>query len=262
MKKVTVDIGNSVIGIAFFKDDVLFDIIKLTTDETRTKDLYKADLNLLLKERPALKEDVKYAIISSVVPRLTPVFARLITEMFDITPLVIAPGVKTGLSLKIDNPRELGSDLVAVSVGALSHYKAPLIVVDLGTANKFLYLDENSRLAGAVFTPGLVISLNALINNAAQLSNVAIEKPKFILGRNTTDCINSGVIYGNIAMINELVNMIEKETNQTLVKVLTGGNSHYVCKELCNNGFHYEENLIHDGLLIILNKNIKEKENA
>lgn len=260
--KITVDIGNSLISIGFFTDDELKETLTINTNLERSYDLYKADLKALIRDKNISSEKVTHVIIASVVPQLTHLFKDLFLEICNVEPLILDAGVKTGLALKIDNPKELGSDLVAVSVGALSLLKPPFLIVDLGTANKFLYIDEEGRLAGAVFTPGLLVSLEALVDKTAQLPSISMQKPRFILGRNTKDSMNSGVIYGNAALVSELSKMIEKEVNTNLKKVLTGGNAVYIKDELDKDEFLYIEHLIHFGLLIILNKNCEVKKNG
>jgi type III pantothenate kinase len=257
---LTIDIGNTVIALGIFKENKLVHVFNLDTDNKRSSDLYLADLVMLFRVHQIDPKLTKEAIISSVVPILTSSFVENVTKLCGIEPLIVGRKTKTGLPLRVDNPSELGADLVAVSVGAINKFKSPIIIVDYGTANKFLYIDNNGALAGAIFTPGLTISYEALVNRTAQLPSVSLEKPNNILGKNTKDCLNSGAVYGNVAMISKLCEMIEKEVGFKCSKILTGGNAKYLKDEL-KDEFIYEENLIHDGLLTILLKTKGESKN-
>lgn len=255
---LTIDIGNTVIGIALCRDEEIFAVVNIETNKNKLYDEYAHDVLTLLK--PHLQnESIKHAIIASVVPNLTSMFVELVTKLYQVTPLVVGVGVKTGLHLKVDNPSEVGADIVACAVGASSKYEGPVIVIDLGTANKYFYVDENKTFHGVAISVGLVTGFKALVLNASQLLNAPLEAPRKVLGTNTRDSLSSGAIYGLISEIYGFVKLIQEETKIKSRVVLTGGNANPVVKLLDQNITNHEPNLVHIGLLSILRRNIYAK---
>ncbi len=260
--KITVDIGNTTISFGFFEVDELKRVVTINTDSRRTYDQYLVQLNQLLDHENLLRITVEEAIISSVVPIETKKMSRLIDNIYGIQPLILGPGVKTGLPLKVDHPSEVGADLVAVSVGALAFYEAPFLIVDLGTVNKFIVVDDQQRFSGVSFTPGIMMSKDALAGKTALLMQVAVEKPAKVIGKNTQDALNSGLTYGTIAQIKGMVALIHQEVKQQLPVIITGGNASYVSDDLLGDPdqhYVYNTHLIHYGLNNILTRN-KRKE--
>lgn len=256
--KITVDIGNTTIAFGFFDDGELRRVLTIDTDSRRTFDQYLAQVTNLLEREALLNIKVEEAIIASVVPIETKKMFQLIHTLFKIEALIVGPGIKTGLALKVDNPNEVGADLVAVSVGALSFYEAPFIVVDLGTVNKFILIDANKQFVGVSFTPGMMMSKDALDQKTALLMQVSLEKPNKVIGKNTKDALNSGLIYGTIAQIKGMVSLISREINTKLPVILTGGNAVFISEELVgdqSSEYIYNNFLVHFGLNEILTKN-------
>lgn len=259
--KITVDVGNTTIAFGFFDEGNLKRVLMIDTDSKRTFDQYLVNVSHLLEHESLKNITVEDAIISSVVPIETKKVSRLIHTLFGVDPLIVGPGIKTGLALKVDNPNEVGADLVSVSVGALSFYTAPFLIVDLGTVNKFILIDDKKQFAGVSFTPGLMMSKDALDKNTALLMQVSLEKPAQIMGKNTKDALNSGLVYGTIAQIRGMINMISEEVGTKLPMILTGGNASYVSEDLVGDTSHvtiYNNFLIHFGLFEILNKNTRK----
>ncbi|MDO5448572.1 MAG: type III pantothenate kinase, partial [Clostridia bacterium] len=171
------------------------------------------------------------------------------------TPLVLGPGVKTGLNIKLDNPAELGADLCATAVGALSQYELPCIIVDLGTATKITILGENGDFLGGAIAPGLLISLDALAGGASMLSSIALKSPKASIGTNTPECIRSGMVYGTADMIDGTIERMMKEVGAPVKTIVaTGGLSPVVIKH-CSHSIIVNKNLLMEGLKCIYEKN-------
>lgn len=260
--KITVDIGNTTIAFGFFEQHELKKVVMIDTESRRTFDQYRMDVTNLLAHEQLMNIQVEEAIISSVVPIETNKISRLIKSLFGIEPLIVGPGIKTGLPLKVDNPNEVGADLVSVSVGALSFYTAPFLIVDLGTVNKYIYVDEKKQFAGVSFTAGVMMSKDALDKNTALLMQVSLEKPKKIIGKNTKDSLNSGLIYGTIAEIKGMVDLIKAEVQRDFPIIVTGGNASYISDDLEKDAHHhfiYNHYLIHYGLNEIISKNKRIK---
>jgi len=247
---ICVDCGNTSIKFALFDKSKLF----LFYSSLTKKDLGEDDLTLKIKE--AFKDylfKVDKGIISSVVPSLTRVIKRSIDNSFNIDSLILNKEVKTKLALKIDNPNELGSDFIATSIGALSLFKEPILIADLGTTTKISVIDKNRYFIGGMINSGLKISLDSLASNAAQLFEVPLKTPSKNIGKNTIDCINIGVILSQVYSILGFSLNIEKELGYSLKKILTGGYSELIKDKL--EDFYFEKNLSLIGLNEILKLN-------
>ncbi len=250
---LTIDIGNSVIKLALFKNR---EVVKTFAFETRKSEQYDhyylTISNLLFHYDRAL--EVKKAIISSVVPRLTNIISQVVFAIFPVTPLIVGPGIKTGISLKVDNPIEVGADIVSTASGAFYFGEGPFIIVDLGTANKYSYVDRDKVFHGVSISSGLSTSFGALISGTDQLLQIPFYFPKKVLGKNTRDSLASGALYGLIGEITGIVNRIKEEVKTSPLVLLTGGNAEYV-KEALKDEYLYVPHLAHYGLLLILEKN-------
>jgi type III pantothenate kinase len=167
---------------------------------------------------------------------------------------MLGPGVKTGLNIKIDNPAQLGADLVAGAVGALDSYTMPCVVIDMGTASTISVLDRNGTFLGGAIAAGVRLTLKALTENTAQLTSIPIEAPKSIIGANTVECMQSGLVYGTAAMLDGMLEKIEEELGETPTFVATGGLSKEIITH-CKKDIIYNENLLLDGLRAIYDKN-------
>ena len=250
---LTIDVGNTLIAFGVFDKTQLVATFKTATDSKKSLDEYVSTIETFMQFRKLDKKLFRGAIISSVVPILTEVIKAAVFSAFELEVVILNPGLKTGLPILIDHPNELGSDLVADSVGAIAKYGTPLIIVDLGTAIKILAIDTKGAFVGATFYPGLYVAVDALIGRAAQLSRISLTRPKKVIGKNTRDSMNAGAIYGTVGMINGLLLHFEKELGYQTRHVLTGGDAIYV-KDLLPD-FIYDEFLILDGLRVIYEKN-------
>lgn len=254
---LTIDIGNTNITLGGYEDGALSFTARIATDRNRTSDQYAVEIIQLLALYSVERESVKDAIISSVVPELTPAISNATEKITKIKPLIIGPGVKSGLNIKIDNPAQLGADLVCTAVGAVNKYPLPCLVLDLGTATKISVIDSEGSFRGCTISPGVGISLNALSSGTSQLPTLSLESPKSVIGTNSVKSMQAGIVLGTAAMLDGLCSRIceELKTNDVSV-VATGGLSKEIVRH-CNRKIINDENLVLDGLYAIYNKNRK-----
>ena len=251
---LVLDLGNTNLYIGIYENNSLIKEIRKHTDLYRSSDEYYEIFDSFLRLENISPSSFEGAILSSVIPSLTLTIKFAIEKLIKKECKIVGKGIKSGLSIRIDNPSELGSDLVADSVGALAKYNAPLIIVDLGTANKILVVDKNKEFVGCTISVGLKIGMKSLTSSAAQLMDVSLIPPKRIIGKNSVDSLNSGATYGTICMIEGMGEKIEKELGYKCTKILTGGNS-YIIKDIISKDFFFEPTLILDGLYQIYLKN-------
>lgn len=241
------DVGNTQITIGTSDGTSIVHSYRLNTDVTRTADEYYIDLKNLIDVKT-----IDRIAISSVVPRITEKLKEIAEKHFQVAPLIVGPGIKTGINVKTDNPREVGADLIC-DAAAVDHIKTPVLVVDLGTAIKYIYV-KNKSIVGVVITPGVQISIKALVGNTALLPDIDIEVPKKVLGTHTIGCMQSGVTYGVAAQVDGLIERILKETKEDFEVILTGGLSKTIAP-LCHVESTLDVDLTLKGLLKIYNRN-------
>ena len=253
---LAIDIGNTNIVIGCMKDDNIVFQARIATDRARTSDQYGVEIKNMLEAYGVQIKDIDDCIISSVVP---PVFNSVKTGVIKIIgkqPMVVGPGLKTGLNIHVDVPSQVGSDRIVIAVAALAEYKAPLILMDLGTATTIEVVEPENTYLGGVIIPGVKISLDALTSRAAQLPGISLDKPKNVIGKNTVDCMRSGMIYGTAAMIDGLIDRMEEELGHSSTLVATGGMAQFITP-LCKHDIILEKDLLLKGLNIIYKKNKK-----
>ncbi|MBR6646882.1 MAG: type III pantothenate kinase [Clostridia bacterium] len=251
---LAIDIGNTNIVIGCFDDEKIIFRERLSTNHTATVLEYVVTIKTAIEMNNVDKKSFTGAIISSVVPAVTSTVKTAVEKYLGITPLVIGPGIKTGLSIVIDNPSQLGSDLVVDAVAGISEYKTPLIIIDMGTATTVSVIDSKKQYIGGMIIPGLAVSHDALISRTSQLSKIAFEKPKKVIGSNTVDCIKSGLLYGNAGTLDGLIERINDELNEKCTVVATGGLS-TVIVPLCKHDIIIDKDLLLKGLMKIYEKN-------
>ena len=252
---LTIDIGNTNIAIGIFKNKDLIHHWRLSTNKFKTSYEYGIDFCNLFFYSNILKENIKGIIISSVVPSLQDEIEKMCKIFFNITPIIVGPGIKTGLSIKIENPKELGADRVVNAVAAYTKFKKSCIVVDFGTATTFDYISENGEYEGGLISPGIFISLNALAEKTSKLPFVDIHKPSKVVATNTVEAIQSGIFYGYIGLVKEIITRIKQEKNSQSLVIATGGISTLISKEI-NEIDVVDPYLTLEGLRIIYEKNI------
>jgi len=242
-----IDVGNTTINLALSNNNKILKTAMINTNLNKTADEYYIDLNILFE-----LTTIKDIIISSVVPIITKELVDLSKKHLKIDPLVIQQKVKTGVNVLTDNPREVGSDLIAVAAALVQNNKSYLII-DLGTATKYIYL-KNNAITGVIITPGVEVSIKALVGNTALLPNIDILVPKKVLGSNTIECMQSGVTYGTAAQVDGLIDMIKAEVKEDFEIVTTGGLAKII-NPLIRHEIIDNPLLIFEGLIKIYNLN-------
>ena len=253
---LAVDIGNTNLVIGCVHDDKILFKARIATDRTRTSDQYGVEIKSMLEAYGVKRSDIEDCIISSVVP---PVFNSVRTGVIKIIgkqPMVVGPGLKTGLNIHVDVPSQVGSDRIVIAVAALAEYKAPLLLMDLGTATTIEAVEPDNVYMGGVIIPGVRVSLDALTSRAAQLPGISLDQPKQVIGKNTVDCMRSGMMYGTAAMIDGLVERMEEELGHRCTLIATGGLAQFITP-LCRREIILEKDLLLKGLNIIYKKNKK-----
>ena len=251
---LTVDIGNTNITLGAYNSNFLAFTARLATDTRKTDDQYAIEIKHILSLYNIKSEDIEDCIIASVVPAVGRQISQAVSKLCEIVPLMLGPGVKTGLNIKIDNPAQLGADLVAGAVGAIDAYTMPCVVIDMGTASTISVLDKNGSFLGGIISAGVRLTLKALTENTALLSSIPIEAPKSIIGSNTTESMQSGLVYGTAAMLDGILEKITEELGEKPTVVATGGLSKEIITH-CKNNIIYNENLLLEGLRVIYEKN-------
>lgn len=220
---LAIDIGNTHIVIGIFDKQELKIHWRLMSKITRTSDESWILLNMLLRESEIKFDQIKGAIISSVVPDVTPAFARMLAEHSRIQPIIVDSGLNIGLKILYEDPRAVGADRIVNSVAGYQKYGGPIIIVDFGTATTFDIVTENYEYLGGIIVPGVETSASLLHRFAARLPQVEMKFPKELIGRNTEASIQSGLMFGTVELIDGLINRIETEFGKQMQKVATGG---------------------------------------
>lgn len=252
---LAIDVGNSNIVLGCIEGERIRCTARVATERTRTEDEYAMTLSQILALRGVEPGRLDGAIISSVVPELKPVLARAVRMLCGITPLVVGAGIKNGLNIKIDNPAQLGSDLVVGAVGAAARHPKPLLVFDFGTATTLSVIDGKGAYRGGMIMPGLRLAVEALSDHAAQLPHIDLEAPGRIIGTNTVDCMNSGAIYGSAAMLDGVIERVEAELEEPAAAVVATGGLISKVAPYCRHKIVIEDDLMLWGLKIIYEKN-------
>ena len=251
---LTVDIGNSNIVLGGVEETEIVFEARLRTDATKTSDEYCIDLKMILEVYHIPAEQIEGAIIASVVPQVLNSLQTAIKKLTGKTSLVVGPGLKTGLNIKIENPAQTGADLVVGSVAALQEHKPPMIIVDMGTATTMVVLDASGALIGGCICPGVKISMDALTERTALLPGLQLDQPKRAIGRNTIECMRSGIMMGTACMLDGMIDRMEAEIQQKATVVVTGGIAKFIAP-LCKKPMIYDKDLIVKGLAALYREN-------
>lgn len=250
---ICIDVGNTHIVIGIYKDVNLLSSFRFKTDANITEDEYGIKLKNILNICNITTEEIEGAIISSVVPTMDSILEKMIIKYLDITPIFVGPGIKSGINIKIDDPRQLGSDLLVGAVAAVSKYGYPVIIIDMGTATTLSVVNSNQDFIGGIIIPGVISSTSSLIKATSRLEEAKFDKPKYLVGRNTVNSIQSGMIYGTSSMLDGLIRKVKKENGESPV-ILTGGIANRIAPFL-EEEVILDNNLILDGLRILYEKN-------
>ena len=251
---LAIDIGNTNIVVGCIDQEKTCFIERISTVRTKTELEYAVDIKTILDIYHIKGSEIEGGIISSVVPQITNIAKLAAEKILKKEVMVLGPGIKTGLNIMMDHPAQLGADLVANAVAGIALYPLPQIIVDMGTATTFSVVDEKHHYIGGMILPGVRISLDALTARASQLSGISIEAPKRLIGKNTIDCMKSGVLYSNAAAIDGIVERIEEELGQKTTVIATGGLAKKIVPH-CKREVILDEDLLLKGLKIIYEKN-------
>lgn len=251
---LAIDIGNSNIVIGGVQDDTIVFEARLRTETTKTSDQYCVDLKILLDVHQVDTKKIEGSIIASVVPQVLNSMQTAVKKLIGRQSLVVGPGLKTGLNIRLENPNQTGADLVVGCVAALKEHKPPMIVVDMGTATTMVVLDETGALIGGSISPGIKISMDALTERTALLPGLQLDQPKKAIGRNTIDCMRSGIMMGSACMLDGMIERMEEELGQKTTVVATGGIAKFVLP-LCKKEIIYDKDLLLKGLAALYRDN-------
>lgn len=248
---LAVDIGNTNITIGVFYNIDLKYTWRIYTKEDMTEDEYFVLINEFLKEAKLSRKEFEGIVISSVVPPLEYVFKKMAQKYFNLKPLILGAGIKTGMSIATDNPREVGADLIAGAVAAFNKYKQALIAVDFGTATTFSAVSSDGEFLGVSIAPGVIVSIEALYKRASKLPKIELQMPKRAIGKNTTESMLSGIVYGAFGQVEYIIKKMKKEMeDKNVLVVAIGGLSKFFEGKLSFID-KIEPDLILDGLRLI-----------
>ncbi len=257
---LAVDIGNTNIVLGGMEDERIVFEARMATDLIKTSDQYCAELKTMLNLFEVDPSAIEGSIVSSVVPPLLNSFKTAIRKLTGKSCLIVGPGIRTGLNIRMDNPSEVGSDLIVAAVAGIAQYGAPLLLVDMGTATTITAVDADGCFVGGCICPGVKISMEALTGRTAQLPGISLDKPQRAIGKNTRDCMRSGIMLGAAAMLDGLLDRMEQELGAPTKVVATGGISKFVLP-LCRREMIYDGSLMLKGLRLLYRKN-QPKERA
>jgi len=228
---LAIDIGNTNIVLGVYREEELVACWRLATDVHKMADEYSVLLNSLFSNEGLSKSEIEGSAISCVVPPLLPIFQEVCREHLQVEPLVVGPGIKTGVRILIDNPRELGADRIVNAIAARRLYGTPAIVIDFGTATTFDVVSREGDYLGGAIAPGIGISAEALYRQAAQLPRIELAVPKKVIGKNTVAAMQSGVLFGFVALVEGMVGRIKEELGEEAKVIATGGLAEVIARE-------------------------------
>ncbi len=251
---LTIDVGNTNIVLGGFSENKLVFVSRISTNSHKTDSEYATKIKSILLLNNITEAQIDGAIISSVVPPLNNVLKNAIKMVYGIEPLIVGPGIKTGINLQVDNSGQVGSDLICGCVAAHETIGGDTLIIDMGTATKLTLLDSAATFRGVSIIPGVEISLKALSGTAAQLPFISLEAPKHIIAKNTVDCMRSGIVFGSAAMIDGMIDKIADEFGKMPNLIATGGLARTIISH-CDHSIPIDDNLILNGLHLIYEKN-------
>lgn len=251
---LAIDMGNTNIVIGGIDDRQTYFLERITTNRFKTDLEYAINVKNILEIYGVSTADIEGAIISSVVPPLNATLISAVEKICGKTPMLVGSGMKTGINIIMDNPKSVGADRIVNAVAAVQEHKPPLIIIDMGTATTLCAIDQNGAYVGGAILPGLRVSLDALSAKTAQLPAISLDIPHHVIGKNTIDSMRSGIMYGNAAMLDGLIDRMSEELGGKPTVLATGGLSQFVAP-LCRHKIICDDTLLLKGLLILYEKN-------
>ena len=252
-----IDIGNTNIVLGCIRNSRILFTERLSTDRKKTSLEYAISFKNVLEMQGYDPKDVTGAVIASVVPPITTVISEALQKITGCQPMIVGPGVKTGLNIQMDNPASVGADLIVGAVAGIEEYSCPLILIDMGTATTISVVDENQKYIGGMILPGVGVSLDSLTSQTSQLPRISLDPPKRLIGKNTVECMKSGILFGNASTIDGMIDRIEEELGRSAERVATGGLAGSIIP-LCRHSITLDNKLLLKGLSIIYEKNRQE----
>jgi len=252
---LTMDVGNTNIKIGVFEDEELLGIFRLTTKRQRTSDEFGIDLCEILRHRGISKTDIEAVIIASVVPDIMHSLGNAVFKYFEVRPIIVSAGIKTGISIVTENPKEVGPDRIIDAVAGYELYGGPIIVIDFGTATTYDLVGPKGTFEAAVTAPGIATSLKSLWGEAAMLPSVEIKRPSSILAKETISSMQAGLIYGTIGQTEYIVKCLKEESGYKDAKVVATGGLGRIIAEATSSIDIYNPQLSLEGLRLVYNKN-------
>lgn len=225
------DVGNTNIVLGVFEGDKLKHHWRMETNRHKSEDEYAMQVKSLFEHANITFSHINGMIISSVVPPIMASLERMCEKYFDLVPLIVGPGIKTGLNIKYENPREVGADRIVNAIAAIKEYGSPLIIVDFGTATTYCYINEQKQYMGGAIAPGISISTEALYSKAAKLPRIEIVRPEGIIGKNTVASMQAGILYGYVGQVEGIVQRIKKYSKMNPRVIATGGMADLIANE-------------------------------
>ncbi len=254
---LAVDIGNTNIVIGCIEQEKIFFVERVSTNISKTELEYVVEFKTLLDIYQIEVKEITGCIISSVVPPLNNIVRSAMEKLLHIKPLLVGPGVKTGLNILMDNPGQVGSDLIVNAVAGVHYYGAPIIMIDMGTATTISVVDDKKNYIGGMILPGVKVSLESLVNRTSQLPRISLEAPKKVIGKNTIDCMKSGIVMGQAACMDGMIERIWEELGYEAKVIATGGLAGSIVP-YCKKKVIYDNELTLKGLDIIYRKNAEQ----
>ena len=251
---LAIDIGNTNIVLGCIENDKVLFTERISTDRRKTDLEHAISLKTIMELHHIQPYQLTGAIISSVVPPITSVISQALEKLTGQKAMIVGPGIRTGLNIKMDNPSSVGADLITGAVAAIASYPLPCIIIDMGTATTMVVIDSDKTYIGGMIIPGLRVSLDSLTSSTSQLPNISLDPPKRLIGRNTIDCMKSGIMYGNASLIDGMIDRIEEELGCRATVVATGGLAGRVTN-LCRHEIILDDELLLRGLKLIYDKN-------
>ena len=253
---LALDVGNTNMVLGCIDGDECLFVERLSTVRTKTELEYAIDIKNVLDIYHIHRSDIEGGIVSSVVPQITNIVKLAVEKILKKEVLVVGAGIKTGLNIRMDNPAQLGSDLVVNAVAGIAEYPVPLLILDLGTANTVSVIDKNKNYIGGMIYPGIGVSLDSLTARASQLGGIGIEAPEHIIGKNTVECMKSGIIYSSAAAIDGIIDRLQDELEGEATVIATGGLAKKIVP-YCKREIILDDDLLLKGLAVIYRKNRK-----
>ena len=251
------DIGNTNIVFGGIEGEKVVFEARIATDRQKSSDQYAVSILKLLDIYDTAPEQIEDCIISSVVPPVLNTVRTGLEKILGLRPMVVGPGIKTGLKIQMDNPAQVGSDRIVIAVAALAEYKAPLILLDFGTATTIEVVNRDNAYVGGCIIPGVRTSLDGMTARSAQLPSISLEAPEKVIGNNTVDCMRSGLLHGGAAMVDGMLERIEEELGESATVIATGGIAPMIVP-LCHREIRLEKDLMLKGLRLIYEKNARK----